>query len=284
MRAVVVVLSMKTLLVATDFSAAAVNATNYAANLAAFFKARLVLVNAYALPLSGYDVPPALDILGRIEDIALENLKQAKESIQLKFPGLKVDYVSRMGDALAVIDEVAKEQQPDFIVMGIVGNAGLLKEHVVGSTSLDVARDVKFPLIIVPEGTEYSLVDKITFSAGVGEIDGGNLVNRAKQYCSLFNARLEIISIEAPELEKVPQPLAERPYEVVEKNFTQLQHETVVLNADNAANALEDYFAHHKTGMVMVSPKKYGVFKSMLHKSITKQLAFHIHLPLLVVH
>ena len=65
---------MKTILLATDFSNAANNATNYAIELAASHGSKLVLINAYSLPLTGMDSLPSFDILGKIADASIETL------------------------------------------------------------------------------------------------------------------------------------------------------------------------------------------------------------------
>jgi hypothetical protein len=35
--------------------------------------------------------------------------------------------------------------------------------------------------------------------------------------------------------------------------------------------------------LVIMVPEKYGFFKSLFHHSVTKKLAFHTHIPLLLL-
>ena len=49
---------MKTIILATDFSSAASNAANYAADMAVALKADLLLLNVPILPVMYGDVPP----------------------------------------------------------------------------------------------------------------------------------------------------------------------------------------------------------------------------------
>jgi hypothetical protein len=35
--------------------------------------------------------------------------------------------------------------------------------------------------------------------------------------------------------------------------------------------------------LVITLPQKYGFFESLFHRSVTKKLAFHTHLPLLLL-
>ena len=48
---------MKTILVATDFSAAALNAANYAADMASTINADILLLHVYHIPVSYSEIP-----------------------------------------------------------------------------------------------------------------------------------------------------------------------------------------------------------------------------------
>src|SRR5690349_21671906 len=62
---------MKTLLVPTDFSPAATNATNYAADMALAMGADLYLLHVYQVPIAVTDVPLVL--------VSVDELKQEAE-------------------------------------------------------------------------------------------------------------------------------------------------------------------------------------------------------------
>ena len=72
---------METIVVGTDFSPAANNAVNYAVALAKYFRAMLILVNSYALPMSGYDVMMPLDMLPALGESSVRLLKETKDRI-----------------------------------------------------------------------------------------------------------------------------------------------------------------------------------------------------------
>ena len=67
---------MDTILVPTDFSAPANNAVNYAVELAKFFDAKLVLVNAYAIPPASYEVGISIEIISAMREQAEKQLEE----------------------------------------------------------------------------------------------------------------------------------------------------------------------------------------------------------------
>ena len=68
---------MKTIIVPTDYSPAATNAVNYAADMALAIKADLLLVHIYQLPVAVADVPLAL--------ISVEDMQKVEEEKMLAF-------------------------------------------------------------------------------------------------------------------------------------------------------------------------------------------------------
>ena len=70
---------MKTIIVPTDFSPAALNATNYAADMALAIKANLLLFHVYQLPLSVSDTPIVLLSVEEMNEAAETKLAQLKK-------------------------------------------------------------------------------------------------------------------------------------------------------------------------------------------------------------
>ena len=66
---------MKTILVATDFSPAAFNAVNYAADMAIAIKADLLLLHVYQIPV-GYSEIPIVMNQDEIRIFAGDNIKR----------------------------------------------------------------------------------------------------------------------------------------------------------------------------------------------------------------
>ena len=69
---------METILIPTDFSEAANNAVKFGVELAKYFDAKLVFVNAYPIPPANYESGTSFDLLNNLKaasEEALDNLK-----------------------------------------------------------------------------------------------------------------------------------------------------------------------------------------------------------------
>ncbi len=179
---------METILVPTDFSAAADNAVNYAVELAKYFDARIVLVNAFPVPVINYEMPFPVEPISAFQKEAEERLEFLRNEIQIKSGnGLDIECVVSMGSPYSVIEETVKNIDPDLIVVGIIGEAGDLKEKIIGSTAVDIARKLEVPTFIIPETAKYHSIHKISFACDLERTEETDLVYVVKFFSKVFD-------------------------------------------------------------------------------------------------
>lgn len=274
---------METILIATDFSPASANATEYGVKLAKFFNASIVLVNAYPLPPSDYELGFSVEMINSIRDAADEGLQKVADSITQKYErDFHIQLVSDMGLPADVIMNTAKKHNADMIVMGIVGEAGGIKEHVIGSAAVKVARHSTIPTLIVPQKARYHPIRKLVFACDLDKTEQSDIVYITKYFARLFDAELEVVNIEKPDEELTPTKSKASIF--IEKKLESVKHRTVYATAKDTARGLEDYLRQHPADMVIANPKKHSFFHNLFHESITKQLAFHVSAPILAIH
>ena len=273
---------MKTILIATDFSPAADNAANYGLELAKYFNADLILVNAYQLPQANYDtgIPP--DTLTILHDASLKSLNAAKSKLQKNAPGVKIECITVMGGAFDSIEQISKENNVDLVVMGIIGHAGVVKEHIIGSTAVKTAKHLSIPVFIIPEGASYKRIHKLSFACDMDHTEETGIIYSAKFFAKLFDAELEIVNIEAPGKELTPEKA--NTLEFVEEKLTTVKHKTFTVSDENPVHGLEDYYKRYPSDAVILNTKKHNVFHNMFAGSVIKKMAFHSHVPLLIIH
>lgn len=274
---------METIVVATDFSPAADNAANYAAELAKFFSAKLILTNAYPFPPANYEMGFSVPVISAIKDSAEERLENLKTELRNKHNwNFDIECVAEMGAPYDVIEAVSKDQSADLIVMGIVGEAGAFKEGLIGSTALTVARGLSIPTFIIPEKAEYHRIHKISFACDLEKTEETDLAYVAKYFSKIFDAQLEIIHVERPEEEMSFEKAKTSVY--LEKKFEDLDHKTISVTGTDVAHDLQEYFTWHQTDVVMLSPRKHDLFHNLFRSSVTKDLIFHVKIPVLAIH
>ncbi|MGZ3862238.1 MAG: universal stress protein [Bacteroidia bacterium] len=273
---------METILVPTDFSAAATNAVNYALGLADFFDAKLIFVNATPVLMPGYDTALPVEMMTQMQKQAMEALEKLKDDILAKpHRKITIDCYTAVGYAFDVIENAAKKFNADMIVMGITGEAGTLKEHIIGSTAVKVARDAQLPVFIIPEKVTYRRIRKIAFACDMDTIEESNLLYVVKYFNRLFDAELELVYVENP-YEEVSDETAKRSL-FAERALEHVRHKTTYVTHSDPAQGLQEYFDVHPSDVVMLNPKKHNIFQRLFNESVTNKLAFHLHQPILTI-
>jgi nucleotide-binding universal stress UspA family protein len=140
-------LSLRTLLVPVDFEDASERALETAADLAATFGAKILVVHAYELPFYPYPggaaPTAATDLPKAIRDAATVGLDTLVRRTKERTPN--VEGILRMGPPADEILACAREHQADLIVMGTHGRSGL-RHALLGSVAEKVVRRSEIPV------------------------------------------------------------------------------------------------------------------------------------------
>ena len=97
---------MKPIIVATDFSASAEYAMQYAARLATQLHTSLHLLHTYQMPVSMSDMPVMMVSVEELKNSTDRSLQQAAEQLQKSFSGLDVHTEGRLGDLVEELNEL----------------------------------------------------------------------------------------------------------------------------------------------------------------------------------
>lgn len=139
----------KTILVATDFSAASEAALDQAVLLAAKLEAKIYLLHAYVLPIVGLPdgvlVPSAADAT-RIITSAQTDLASAVA--KRKGSGIEIHPLLVQADARGAVLTTAVDLDADLIVMGTHGRKGIARA-LIGSVAEAVVRAAPVPVLTV---------------------------------------------------------------------------------------------------------------------------------------
>lgn len=154
------------ILVPTDFSGAAREATDYALGLARQFKAAITLYHViedpvvYIPALGGYTPQPRE--LEEFSSVALAEWVVAEDS-----PGHEIHRVWEHGHPVSSIIEYAKKNGCDLIVMGTHGRS-MLSHVLIGSVAERVVRKALCPVLTVPP----ACVHEASFDPSITAVEG----------------------------------------------------------------------------------------------------------------
>jgi nucleotide-binding universal stress UspA family protein len=276
---------MKQILFPTDYSEAANTAFIYALKFADSFEAELLILHVYDLPI--VETPPLPDSTQEIFDIVEMN---QFESFRDELPGLhkiagehglghiKIRNTLLYGDLVYNINKLCEEEGIDLIVMGTRGASGL-KETFLGSTTASVITNAKVPVLGIPAEAEYQPITSVVFTTQYKDKDNDALRN-ALDISKKFRARLQCLYIKNDD---DPEDIDER---INEWKIYYRDEAIDFFNipGDHIEQTILDFVENQHAGLLVMRTHKRNFFESLFHRSLTKKMAYHSKIPLLVYH
>ncbi len=272
---------MKTILVPTDYSPVADNAVDYAAHLAETEGARVVLFHVFRFAIPTQDTIMPVNTYAEMENYERIRLDKYRKRMEKVFNG-KVRFQSVYTPGLAS-DEIidwCQDHKPDLVVMGISGGKGF-KEFFAGSNALRVAKGCETDILIVPAEAKFQPIKKISLATDLENIDVETVSATLKYYCDLFHARAEIINVQ----EQYSMATEEREENIqkLHAGLGETKHSVKLRHSPDVASEIENHIHYHKSQWLAVVHKDYNFFQRLFHRSVTKQLAFHLNIPVLSI-
>ncbi|KGO83390.1 hypothetical protein Q763_02140 [Flavobacterium beibuense F44-8] len=277
---------MKRILFPTDFSQAAKAAFVYALRFADSFDAELILLHVYDLPI--VDTPPMPEMTKEIFDIVemnqfesfREELPELHKIAEKKGLGhVRIKNMLLYGDLVYNINKVTKDEDVDFIVMGTKGASGL-RETFIGSTTASVISNSDVPVLAIPEEAEFHhRIKNIAFTTQYREKDNDALKS-ALEIADKFKATVQCLYIKNPDdPSDIDERIAEWRMYYRDKNIDFFN-----IAGDHIEQTILDFIESQHVDMLVMRKHKRGFFEGLFHRSLTKKMAYHTKVPLLVFH
>lgn len=269
----------KKILIPTDFSPSAAKAFQYAVKLALKFDAKVKVIHVYRADF-GVPVPETMayqmldarreEALKKMADFIADNKFTTKEIV------LESDV--EMGFPSDVVVELTKNKNEaiDLIVMGTKGEHNFA-EKVFGSVTANVMQNAHCPVMAIPEKADVFNVNQIAYATDL-KSDTVDSVGEAAAFAKMFNASLHCVRVDT-KAEDLSTDLI-RFNEMTSK--LDMEIKIVVFSSDSIARGLDLYVQENGIDMVMMYRPQRNLFEKIFHSSVTKQVAMHSKVPLLV--
>jgi nucleotide-binding universal stress UspA family protein len=274
---------MKTILIPTDFSKNARNATLYALSSFNIERDRFILLNTYSIPNTARS--------GMLTDLTADMRREAKRDLYKEKEELvesygdraeKIEIVAELGNLTTVIDYLRDIYEIDYIVMGTKGASGL-EEIFIGSNAYDVVKDVECPVIIVPEKANFEKRSKIVFAADFSRIDDTVVLAPLINFVKESNAELHIINVLSADDDDEAKKSIEKLR--LEKYFKTIEnHSFHNVIGDSISEEIDKYVKSVDAEMLVMLARKNGFFDAIFKTRVTRKVVLHTSVPVLVLH
>jgi nucleotide-binding universal stress UspA family protein len=275
---------MKTLIAPTDFSPAATNAVNYAADMAIATDANLHLVHMYQLPIAITEVPLSLQSVDELREAAEERLITLQQNIERITSGkIQVTSEARLGFVVDELTEICKEKDPFAVILGTEGHSAI-ERMMFGNTTIAAIRNLTWPVLCIPKGAEYGTgIHKIGLATDLEKVEETIPFEIITSIVKTFDAELHILNVET---HRSKEPVAEALEQTVTLGtaIRELNPQFHFIENEDVEDGIEEFSEKNNLDLVILVPRKHSLTERLFKKSSTKQLVRESHIPVMTVH
>jgi nucleotide-binding universal stress UspA family protein len=271
---------MKTILATTDYSHTATNAVEYAAALAGFVQARLLLFNAFHLAIPA---TPAPLVLPDIDELITEN----QQRLQLLGDRLAERYsitVSCHTGVTFLLEELNKlveREGVDLVVMGMRGES--LTRKLFGSITSAVLQQGRYPLLVVPDEARHQGILRILFAIKANYLSPQHSLGLLPDIAKAYGAEVKILHVETPGEREHAENLVKAGGTNMEKLLRGIKHSYAFIEDEDVLSGLERGIQENSADLLVMVPHKPNFWDGLLNRSHTRNMALHTHVPLLAL-
>ena len=278
---------MKNILLPTDFSENAWNATRYAIELFRDEPCSFHLLNTYT-PAIVHSRFMATTVHGGIMEDNVrsqseEGLQGIVERIQqeCKYPQHEFETFSSFSLLTDAIIDMVETRDIDLVDTGTKGASGF-EEVFMGSNTVRIVKSLSdCPVLVIPEKFKFRKPSKIAFATDFNRNFSMNVTEPLTTLAKNLEASIHVVHInESDELDKFQQANKD----TLDEFLNPIDHEFHWMSYFSSKSDVMQYFLEeYKMDMFALVNYKHGFLEELVNEPVVKRIAFHTQIPLLVL-
>jgi nucleotide-binding universal stress UspA family protein len=189
-------MNVKTVVYATDFSICSQNAGLYAARIASYFSATLLVTHAFTLSQAALEVEINKKRVSQ-QRKDLETLL-SRSALLLGAESIETNSALLEGDAKDVIPALADHNAPAIIVLGTHGG-GRIERGIIGSIAEKILRSSQWPTLTVGPLVKHESSQTFPFARILFATDftvaAANAAVYAVTFAEVFGAKIDVLNV-----------------------------------------------------------------------------------------
>ncbi|CAM1333795.1 universal stress protein [Tenacibaculum aestuariivivum] len=272
---------MKKIIVPVDFSIHSENALKTAAYIAKQTNAEVIVVHMLELSNAVINQSESSSQQEMIFYIKLAE-KKFNEFLQKDYlSDIKVTPIIKHFKIFSELDELAKEENADLVIIGSKGTSGL-EEIFIGSNTEKVIRYANVPVLVVKEEPITSKIQKVVFACDFS-IDDVAPYLRAKEFFKKLDCNLQLLYVNTPTSKFKTSDMLEEAmksfFEAVKEDTTNINNVKIVSEYTVEKGVL--YFADKSNAdIIAVATHGRKGISHFFEGSISEDIANHSVLPI----
>ena len=288
-----------TIVVPTDFSAHAFNATCVAVRLAARHAARLMFLYSYIGPTLTSNVQLTDNLTYEVAEKGAEQLQQDAENLMMEMlhklkrmmktgelPVVKCHYKIVEGVPEDSIVEYARVNPPYLVVMGTRAYERKERE-MIGSVTAEVLDESRFSVLTIPENLNIEGTSGPYNILFFSNLDQEDILAMDTLYRYFPDAKSRVTIVHVPsrlrfaDRDRGRSALALGEY--CRKKFENFTFETVPVSPKNAIAELDKLQEKHHFDLIVVPNRRKNAFSRLFNPGLAHKIVFEADVPMLVI-
>ncbi|MEP3208636.1 MAG: universal stress protein [Maribacter sp.] len=279
---------MKNILIPTDFSENAWNATRYAIELFKNETCVFHLLNTYTPAIASSRFMAASIDGGVLENGAQLGSKRGLQSVVDRIhkvydnPKHSFKVSSSFSFLVDEIKETIAEQHIDLVVTGTKGASGL-EEVFMGSNTVRIIKSVKHcPVLAVPQNFEFVTPNEIAFATDFNRFYTKSELQPLQDMAETFDATIRIVHVQY-EIKALTE-LQRFNLNMLRKYLGEVEHYVhTVSELNSISKTLEVFTEELDIHLLAMLNYQHSYMEKMTREPVIKRIAFHTQIPLLVI-
>lgn len=276
---------MKKILLPIDFSETSENAFVYALEMAKLFKAKLVLLHTFDLPIIDSQAVP-INYAVIYESIELTNFEHFKQVMpklhaiaeERNLNAIEMSHILMDGDLVNNIKKVIAQEQIDFVVMGTDGASGWL-DSFIGTNTGSVITHVSVPVLSVPAGAKFEKIETIAFTTRFRRKDIEALV-KVLQFAKRIRAQVKCLYVKT-----AASDVSEETMKRWLSHFEdELNLKFFIIPSEDVKQTIEDFLIDQEIDLLAMLTYKRNFFEKLFTSTTTQKLSYYLDTPILAFH
>ena len=274
---------MKKILVPFDFSQTAINALDFASQLAQNTPTEITLLHVIDPPegvaFNSYGMSSGTDPMDKV--YVLQLIKRTEEklaeiTVEKKNPLTEIYPKVILGNPFECIKEEITTSHADLVVMGTKGSSGL-KEYLVGSNTEKIVRYAHCPVIAIPVDIDPPAIKNIAFATNLEEKQDF-ILQALKVYQSLFNAKIHLVWINTFQANQ-DIALVEKELEALATKSDLENYESHIFNATHTESGIMHFAEQYEMDMIALATHGHKGLTHLFVGSIAEDIVNHAKKP-----
>ncbi len=275
---------MPAIIVCTNFSETSRNALSYTCSLvsekADKEEISILLLNVYTIPINYSGDGIAMVTINNALDDAEADLHSELEWVHEEYPHLNIFGKVTTGRLLEALRDQINEMAASFVILGTGGKYGDLWSW--DGDILHALRDLPIPVLTIPPNVAYKPLQNIAFACNLKNINEYTAFSTVIYLVRFTEAKLHVVYVKGYELK--PSSIEAANELLVYSNLKGIEPVYHTLFENEVVQAIGRFVEENNIQLLLVMPKRHGIWESLFHKSFTKELARLNHLPIMALH